>query len=124
MKKVKLIMAVVFAALMFGGVNAQTPKSVEIEIKVSSQCSMCKETIEMTLAFEKGVTKSNVDLDKDVVVVTYKPGKTTPEKIRTAISKAGYDADDVPADAKAYANLPDCCKKPADRESDHSGHDH
>lgn len=124
MKKVKMIMAAVFAALMFGGANAQTPKSVEIEIKVSSQCSMCKETIEKTLAFEKGVTKANVDLDKDVVVLTYKPAKTTPEKIRTAISKAGYDADDVPADAKAYANLPDCCKKPADRESDHSGHDH
>jgi copper chaperone CopZ len=124
MKKVKLIMAVVFAALMFTGVKAQTPKSVEIEIKVSSQCSMCKETIEKTLAFEKGVTKSIVDLDKDVVVVTYKTAKTSPEKIRTAISKAGYDADDIPADAKAYANLPDCCKKPADRENDHSGHDH
>lgn len=123
MKKIKLLMVVVLSSLVFGGF-AQNQKSAEIEIKVSSQCSMCKETIEKALAFEKGVTRSNLDLETHTVTIVYKPGKTSPEKIRKAISEAGYDADDVKANEKAYQNLPDCCKKPADRHSDHSGHSH
>ncbi|HCT69853.1 MAG TPA: hypothetical protein DF409_01110 [Bacteroidales bacterium] len=85
---------------------------------------MCKETIERTLAFEKGVVKATLDLETDIVTVVYKTARTTPEKIREAISKAGYDADDVAADPKAYSNLPDCCKKPEDQQHDHSGHKH
>jgi len=46
-----------------------------------------------------------------VLTVEYKLGKTSPEKIRTAVSKIGYDADDVVADPKAYEKLPECCKK-------------
>jgi mercuric ion binding protein len=88
--------------------NAQV---AEIKIKTSATCEMCKETIEKNLAFEKGVKKSVVDVDTKVVTVTYNPEKTTPEKIRIAISKIGYDADDVPADTKAYKKLDDCCKK-------------
>jgi len=33
-------------------------KITEIKIKTSSQCEMCKERIEKTLAFEKGVKKA------------------------------------------------------------------
>jgi hypothetical protein len=44
--------------------------------------------------------------------VTYNKGKTSPEKIRKAISKVGYDADNVTADPKAYSKLDACCKKP------------
>ena len=44
--------------------------------------------------------------------VTYKPSKTTPDKIRKAISDAGYDADDVTAEETAYKRLPKACKKP------------
>jgi hypothetical protein len=50
--------------------------------------------------------------------VTYKKSKTSPEKIRKAISKVGYDADDVTADPKAYSKLDACCKKPDDPDAD------
>lgn len=103
---------------------AQSAKTSVIDIKVSSQCSMCKTTIEKALAYEKGVVSSNLDVDTHTVRVTYKPNKTTPENIRKAISAVGYDADDVPANPKAYAKLTDCCKKPEDRKFDHSGHKH
>lgn len=124
MKKLRMLLAVAIAALMAVNVQAQNPKNAEVKIKVSSQCNECKETIERTLAFEKGVVKSDLDLETNVVTVVYKTARTAPDKIRTAISNAGYDADDVPADVKAYKNLSDCCKKPEDRESDHSGHGH
>lgn len=93
--------------------KAQENKTEEIKIKTSVVCDMCKTTIEKELAFEKGVKKSTVDVDSKIVTVQYNPKKTTPDKIRTAISKIGYDADDVPADTKAYKNLNTCCKKDA-----------
>lgn len=124
MKNTKSLALILGLFFTFGSVVAQNSKSETINIKVSSQCEMCKETIEKALAFEKGVTKSNVDLEKDEVEVTYKPNRTTPETIKKAISLAGYDADEVAADPKAYKKLADCCKKPEDREHDHSGHDH
>ncbi len=124
MKNLKRAFTAFCLLFITGGLAAQNAKTTEIDIKVSSQCSMCKETIEKTLAFEKGVVKSNLDLETHVVKVTYKTGKTTPEAIRKAISLAGYDADDVAADPKAYAKLSDCCKKPEDRVNEHSGHQH
>ena len=36
--------------------------------------------------------------------------KTSPEEIKEAISKLGYDADEVKADSAAYNKLPSCCK--------------
>ncbi|MCX6231224.1 MAG: heavy metal-associated domain-containing protein [Bacteroidetes bacterium] len=82
-----------------------------IKIKTSSVCGMCKETIEKAMAFEKGVKTSDLDTKTKIVTVTYNTEKTTPEKIKLAISKAGYDADEVKADPKAYAKLSPCCKK-------------
>lgn len=124
MKNLKRALTAFLLLLITGGLAAQNAKTTEIDIKVSSQCSMCKETIEKTLAFEKGIVKSNLDIETHVVKVTYKTGKTTPEAIRKAISLAGYDADDVAADPKAYAKLSDCCKKPEDRVNGQSGHQH
>lgn len=82
-----------------------------IKIKTSAVCEICKEKIEKALAYEKGVKFSDLDLTSKVVTVIFKPEKTNPEKIRKAITMAGYDADFVPADSKAYKELSPCCKK-------------
>jgi copper chaperone CopZ len=83
----------------------------EVKIKTSAICEMCKETIEKGLAFEKGVKRSVLDVDSKYVTVTYNPEKTDESKIRKAITKLGYDADDQLADPKAYSKLDACCKK-------------
>lgn len=113
MKTLKNILSGVVAILILftTSVKAQDSTIAELKIKTSSVCGMCKETIEEALAFEKGVKKSNLDVKSQIVTVTYNPKKTTPEKIRLAISNSGYDADDVPANPKAYKKLSDCCKK-------------
>ena len=111
MKKISSILIILFLA---AGLYAADGKFETIRIKTSSQCDMCKERIEEALAFEKGVKKAELDVETQICTVTYKKGKTTPEKIRKAISKAGYDADEVAADPKAYAKLDACCKKPDD----------
>jgi copper chaperone CopZ len=91
--------------------NAQDATTAELNVKTSATCDMCKETIEKNLAFEKGIKKSVLDVETKVLTVTYNPKKITPEQIRKAVSKIGYDADDVPADPKSYKKLDECCKK-------------
>ncbi len=110
----KTVTAIIALLLLGNAMNAQDGKYEVIRIKTSSQCEMCKERIEETLAFEKGVKSSELDLDTKIVTVSYSTKKTSPEKIRMAISKAGYDADDVKANPRAYSKLPGCCKKPED----------
>ena len=83
----------------------------EIKIQTSAQCEDCKERIEKNIAFEKGVKDVNLNLEDKVLTVKYKTNKTTPEKLREAVSDIGYDADDVAADPKAYSKLPECCQK-------------
>lgn len=113
MKNMKaiLLVSVIMLTLTMNKANAQDV--AEIKIKTSAVCDMCKETIEKYMAFEKGVKKSNLDVGSKILTVTYNPSKTTPDQLRKAVSKSGYDADEVPADAKAYKKLDACCKKGA-----------
>lgn len=110
----KTITVLLTMILMSTGAYSQDNKLAEVKIKTSSQCDECKQRIEEALAFEKGVKKSELDIETQIVTVSYQKKKTSPEKIRKAISKVGYDADDVAADPKAYNKLPACCKKPDD----------
>tara|TARA_R110002050_G_C8962575_1_gene514666 strand:- start:13617 stop:13961 length:345 start_codon:yes stop_codon:yes gene_type:complete len=84
---------------------------VTIKIKTSSQCEMCKETIEKKMAFEKGVKSAVLDVESSVLTVVYNPKKTNPDLIKKAVNMAGYDADEMPADPKSYDKLHSCCKK-------------
>jgi copper chaperone CopZ len=89
----------------------EEPKEKEIKIQTSAICGMCEERLETNMAFEKGVKSVVLDEKTKVLTIVYKTAKTDPKKLREAISKLGYDADDVEAESKAYAKLPACCKK-------------
>ena len=67
----------------------------------------------ITMAYEKGVKAAQLDVDTKVLTVVYQPEKTSPDKIRRAVANAGYDADSVLAEPRAYQRLPDCCQKTA-----------
>jgi periplasmic mercuric ion binding protein len=107
MKKLFAALLLVFS---FGVAMAQKDTQT-IKIKTSAVCDMCKAKIERDLAFEKGVVSSDLDIDSQILTVNFKPGKTNPEKIKKAISKVGYDADEIQADLKSYEKLDACCKK-------------
>jgi periplasmic mercuric ion binding protein len=115
--KLKMICLLFTGMILSTGIFAQKStkaKVAEIKVMTSAQCGQCKDRLERAMAFEKGIVSSDLNLEDKVFTVKYKPSKTTPEKIRKAISDTGYDADDIAADAKAYDNLPACCKKPDD----------
>lgn len=114
MKKILLITGIILMVLSVMDLSAQK-ETESIKIQTSAQCDMCKERIENNLAYEKGVTSSELNMETMIVTIQYKPGKTNPETLREVISAMGYDADDVKANQKAYQKLPTCCKKPEDR---------
>ena len=89
------------------------PKTQTVKIKTSAICEMCKERIEKKLAFTKGVTDVNLDVEsKDkIVTVIFNPKKTNVVKLKKAIAEVGYDADEVVAETAGYDKLPGCCKK-------------
>ncbi|HSH64519.1 MAG TPA: heavy metal-associated domain-containing protein, partial [Bacteroidia bacterium] len=91
------------------GLKAQE-KTEEISIKSSIVCGMCKRNVEKALRF-KGIEKTTVNLQAETITVVYDPKVTSPDKIKSAISKAGYDADEVKADPKAFKKLDKCCQK-------------
>lgn len=113
MKKLKAILLSGVFMLVISINTTKAQDVAELKIKTSAMCDMCKETMEKHMAFEKGVKKSSLDVDSKILTVTYNPAKITPEQIRKAVAKSGYDADDVPADPKAYKKLDACCKKGA-----------
>ncbi len=106
----KILLLAIFFLPIFSFSQEKKKKEIII-IQTSAQCEQCKDRIEKALAYTKGVKKSNLDLETKKISVIYNPEKTSPEKIREVISKVGYDADSIPADAKAYEELPGCCKK-------------
>ena len=85
-----------------------------VKIATSAQCigDCCKERIEEEMQFTKGVTFVNLDIESQVLIVTFKTKKNSVENIRKIISDIGYDADDVEADKEAHYKLPECCQNP------------
>ena len=107
-RSVFIAVMLVFTAV--NGASAQE-KSATLTIRTSATCDMCKKTIENYLAFEKGIRHSELDVSTKLLTVMYDPRRTTPDRIRLAVTKSGYDADDLKADPKAYNKLEECCRK-------------
>jgi len=117
MKTLKIIL-IVFASMLWSNTASAQQKTVQTAIiKTAIYCDHCKhcETcgpqIEKKLLKEKGVQMIVLDEKSMTIKVTYNSKKTDLQKIKTAISKLGYDADEVKADAVAYEGLDACCKK-------------
>ncbi len=110
---------IIIALLLTGFVNALSSKSFasnkggkeKVVIQTSAQCGECQEKIESAIKKLDGIKSVDLNLDTKKVTVVYDSLLTTLDKIKSAISNAGYDADDVKANSTAYDNLPSCCKK-------------
>jgi copper chaperone CopZ len=98
--------------------SAQEKKTVQTAvIKTKIHCDHCKacetcgQRFNQTLIREKGVQMVTLDEKAMTIKVTYNSKKTNIDAIKLAISKLGYDADDIKADTIAYEGLDGCCKK-------------
>jgi len=113
---INTILALIFIFAISLQSFAQKQSNIkQVNIKTSAVCEKCKEKIESNLSFEKGVKNVELNIETKIVTVKYNSDKTNPDNIRKAISKLGYDADDIKSDGKAYKNLPKCCKNKSSR---------
>ena len=110
MKQLTIMITLILTTTLANNSMAQDEIKT-LQIKTSAQCEECKERIEKAMVYEKGVKRASLDVETKILTVKYKVSKTNPDIIRKAVAKVGYDADDVPADQKAYNKLPICCQK-------------
>ncbi len=109
MKK-RLILMIAVVITLFNAKSTYAAKDTLV-VKTSVMCATCKKVIEDGLRFEKGIKLATVDVEANTITVIYNTDKTNADSIKQAISKLGYDADNVPADSSAYEKLDACCKK-------------
>lgn len=113
MKTIFGVIALLISSLTFS--FAQEKKDITTEkVKVSGTCGDCKKRIEKA-AYVPGVKRAEWDSESQLLTVTYRPSKTSLEKIETSIANVGYDTGDVKAKEEDYKKLPHCC---AYREED------
>jgi len=107
----RLITLSLVLGLIIGCSGEAENKTAEIALN-TIQCGMCTDKIASGLVKLEGVVKVDVDLEKKVGKVVYKAGVIDLGVIEKAIAAVGYDANDTPAEPKAYSGLDMCCKVP------------
>ena len=113
MKKLILLLVILFS---FSNTTFAQKSNEKAVIKTVLNCDHCKECETCGLKFKtemlkiKGVKMYELDDQAMTFTVYYNGKKTDLQTIKIAISKLGYDADDVKADPEAYENLDGCCK--------------
>lgn len=104
--------------------DADHSKLAAVDIHSNAVCDMCQNTIQTEMLYVKGVQAVKVNLETNTIHVDYKPGKTDPDKLRQAVAKLGYMADDLMPDPEARKALPDCCQAegcglPSEKKTEH-----
>ena len=107
----KLITLSLALGLIIGCSGEAENKTAEIALN-TIQCGMCTDKIASGLGKLEGVVKIDVDLEKKIGKVVYKAGVINLVVIEKAIAAIGYDANNTPAEPKAYSELDMCCKVP------------
>ena len=115
MKKIILVLVacISISSMAFAQkIEKQKPKNNQetVEFMVTNEdiCDNCVKKINGNIAFEKGVTGLDIDKAHNLVKVTYRKDRTSPEKLKTAFSKIKMEVEEV-AEAKA---------KPAESKND------
>lgn len=105
------------AVMLFVSNSVMAQKSNQkAVIKTTLHCDHCKQCETCGLKFNtemlkiKGVKMYELDDKKMTFTIYYNPKKTDLQAIKVAISKLGYDADEVKATSEGIASLDGCCK--------------
>lgn len=105
------VIAIISALSLANAQEEAKTKIITAEIKTSAQCEQCKERIEKAVKKLDGVEFAELNVETKILTVKFEEEDINLEKIKKTVNKTGYDADDMPADKRAYAKLPKCCQK-------------
>lgn len=92
-----------------GAAKTADTSTATIEVK-GAKCEMCVDAITGAVLDLKGVHSAVVDLDEKLATVKYDPALVSVPELEKAIAGAGYNANAVRRDKKAYERLCPCCK--------------
>ncbi len=112
LRKLFFIMFVFMSHSMFA---QKTKETIVIQTKNTCDhckvCETCGGKLETDLYYVRGIKLVTYNQEDMTTTIVYKPKLITPDKIRLAIAKLGFDADNVPADPAGYEKRDGCCKK-------------
>lgn len=92
-RKSTLLACLALAALAVGMATAGDQATASLDVKLSVRgmtCNHCTDKVKAALEGVPGVTKADVNLEKNEATVTYDKGKTSPEALVKAVEKAGF----------------------------------
>lgn len=72
--------------------NAKAGQSEVVYFIPNMHCERCQAKIEKAITLEKGVKDLIFDLKAQKLTIVYQKQETTPEKLRQALAKMGYEA--------------------------------
>ncbi len=94
-KQLWFLLILLLPAVMLYG-QEPMKKKVTVTFQTNMHCEACKAKMEKNLAFEKGVTNLDVNLEKNLVTIEYKAWQNDSTALKKAIEKLGYTARVVP----------------------------
>ncbi len=106
--KIFMLMIAFLPIISFG--QEAVKKINTVTIQTSAECGSCKTRLEEGLNYTKGIKYAELDLETKKIEVRYVTSKISFREVKEAISKIGYDADEVKAIPSAVEKLPACCK--------------
>lgn len=95
MKKLVFIALALLIGIATNPLHAQKKGNKVVCFKSDMDCAQCEKTVNEYLKFEKGVKNLKVDHASNTILVEYKEGKNTDEKLAAAIQKKGYIAEKI-----------------------------
>nr|WP_319509428.1 heavy-metal-associated domain-containing protein [uncultured Draconibacterium sp.] len=96
MKKLILLLTMaMFIGFAGNETFAQKKENKVVCFKSNMDCADCEKTVTEYLKFEKGVKDLKIDHVSNTILVEYKDGKNTDDKLAEAIEKKGYKADKI-----------------------------
>ena len=96
MKKLILLLTMaMFIGFTANETFAQKKENKVVCFKSNMDCADCEKTVTEYLKFEKGVKDLKIDHVSNTILVEYKDGKNTDEKLAAALEKKGYKADKI-----------------------------
>jgi len=100
---ISALMIVLFATTSVFG------QAKSMEIKTSADCVKSKRKIERKLAKTDGVKTAVLDLETNIITVSYQEDKVKPAELTAVVEKIGYTAEAVKP--KSQTKKRNCCEK-------------
>jgi copper chaperone CopZ len=118
--KLNFMLLVLFTLFSINMYAQKTDKKAKetVMFHVPMDCMSCKNKIEKNIAYEKGVTDMDVNLQAKTVKVTFRSDKNTVEGLIAAFKKIGFEATVIAPETEQPAE-----QKAVKHDHDHD-HDH